>query len=170
MENYLLLRSAEVTRDAGYRLVRIRQPRYRSQDHLSHRIRRLSGWGPGFGWYWHSWLYDPWDPYWRGTALPDDALQAYAEIVMLTPDQAKGEPRALQASDVIARLGPAAMPATAGGVALGLVAVSDSEIIAVSPDRQNASKPSCAHICGISIAASGSSATTSNSAPAARAP
>jgi hypothetical protein len=36
--------------------------------------------------------------------------QAYAEIVMLTPEQAAKEPRALNAAEVISRIGPDAAP------------------------------------------------------------
>jgi hypothetical protein len=35
---------------------------------------------------------------------------AYAEIVLLTPEQAAREPRAINAADVISRLGPEAAP------------------------------------------------------------
>ena len=35
---------------------------------------------------------------------------AYAEIVLLTPEQAAKEPRSLNAADVIARIGPEAAP------------------------------------------------------------
>jgi hypothetical protein len=109
LENYLLLRSAEVTRDAGYSWFAFDNRDTEAKTTYNTAFAGY-GWGPGFGWYRHNWLYDPWDPYWGGTAYPTTRYQAYAEIVMLTPDQAKREPRALQASDVIARLGPAAMP------------------------------------------------------------
>ena len=36
--------------------------------------------------------------------------EAYAEIVLMTADQAAKEPRSLAAADVIARLGPDAAP------------------------------------------------------------
>ena len=36
--------------------------------------------------------------------------EAYAEIVLLTPDQAAKEPRAVNATEVIGRVGPEAAP------------------------------------------------------------
>ena len=37
-------------------------------------------------------------------------FEAYAEIVLLTPEQAAKEPRSLTAAEVIARIGPDAAP------------------------------------------------------------
>jgi hypothetical protein len=114
VENYLMLRSAEVTRDAGYPWFVFDNRDTEAKTSYTAFAGYYGwgpGWGPGFGWYHHNWLYDPWDPYWGGgTAYPTTRYQAYAEIIMLTPDQAKHDPHALQASDVIARLGPAATP------------------------------------------------------------
>ena len=47
VEDYLLLRSAEVTRDAGYRLVRVRHPQHRGQDIVPDGLCRLAGLGTG---------------------------------------------------------------------------------------------------------------------------
>jgi hypothetical protein len=112
VENYLLLRSAEVTRQAGFSwfVFDNRDTQAKTTYYTAFGGYPYWGWGPGFGWYRHNWLYDPWDPYWGGgTAFPTTRYQAYAEIVMLTPDQAKHEPRALRAADVIDHLGPAAV-------------------------------------------------------------
>ena len=113
VEDFLLLRSAEVTRDAGYS--------WFAFDHRDTEARTTyvpfagypgwgPGWGPGFGWYRHTWLYGPWDPFWADNPVPRTRYQAYAEIVLLTPEQAKQDPHALRADDVIARLGPKAAP------------------------------------------------------------
>ena len=108
VENFLLLRSAEVTRDAGYSwfVFDTRNTEAKTSYHTA-----FAAYPGAFGWYWHSWAYDPWDPYWAGgEAMPTTRYEATAEIVLLTPDQAKADPHALQASDVIARLGPEAKP------------------------------------------------------------
>lgn len=114
VENYLLLRSAEVTRDAGYQWFTF-DTRDTEAKTTYHTDFADPGWGPGWGYgfgYYHSWRYDPWDPAWGigGNAIPSTRYEAYAEIILLTPAQAKTESHALQASDVIARLGPAAAP------------------------------------------------------------
>jgi hypothetical protein len=107
VENYLLLRSAEVTRNAGYAWFAFDTRSTEAKTTYHTDFDDYPGWGPGFGWYWRSWAYDPWDPYWRhATAIPSTRYEAYAEIILLTPDQAKQDPHALQASDVIARLTP----------------------------------------------------------------
>ncbi len=112
VENFLLLRSAEVTRDAGYAWFEFDTRETEAKTTYHTDFAGYPGFGPGFGFYWHSWRYDPWDPYWGrgGDAFPTTRYEAYAEIILLTPEQAKGDAHALQASDVIARLGPAAAP------------------------------------------------------------
>ncbi|MEJ0043053.1 MAG: hypothetical protein WDM81_12975 [Rhizomicrobium sp.] len=117
VENFLLLRSAEVTRDAGYAWFEFDNRDTEAKTTYHTDFAGYPGWGPGwgagFGWYRHSWRYDPWDPFWHDTAFPTTRYEAYAEIVLLTPEQAKADPHALQASDVIARLGPQAAPPAA---------------------------------------------------------
>jgi hypothetical protein len=110
VENYLLLRSAEVTHAAGYAWFEF-DDRDTKAKTTYHSDFAGPGFGPRFGWYRHSWRYNPWDPFWAGAsdAMPTTRYEAYAEIIMLTPDQAKSDPHALQASDVIARLGPGAV-------------------------------------------------------------
>jgi hypothetical protein len=111
VENYLLLRSAEVTRDAGY--ARFEFDDRDTKTKTTYHSDFADPWFErrGFGWYRHSWPHNPWDPFWNEglEARPSTRYEAYAEIVMLTPEQAKNDPHALQASDVIARLGPAAV-------------------------------------------------------------
>ncbi len=97
VENYLLLRAAEITLNAGYQWfvfdTRAVEPRTRYYT-------QFEGWGPGFyrpfGWYWHGWDY--------ANTYASTRYNAYAEIVLLTPGQAKAEPRALAANDVIEHL------------------------------------------------------------------
>ncbi|HUO87704.1 MAG TPA: hypothetical protein VMU08_00915 [Rhizomicrobium sp.] len=114
VENFLLLRSAEVTRDAGYCCFVFDNRDTEAKTSYYTAFGGYPGWGPawgpGFGWYRHNWVYDPWDPYWAGTVYPSTRYEAYAEIVMLTPEQAQREPRALKAADVISRIGPLAAP------------------------------------------------------------
>ncbi|HEY0107822.1 MAG TPA: hypothetical protein VGB91_17195 [Rhizomicrobium sp.] len=112
VENFLLLRSAEVARDAGFDWFEFDTRNTQAKTTYHTDFADYPGFGPSFGWYWHSWAYDPWDPYWRSssTAFPTTQYEAYAEIILLTPDQAKADPHALQASDVITRLGPQAAP------------------------------------------------------------
>lgn len=112
VENFLLLRAAEVTRDAGFAYFTFDQRDTEAKTSYYSNFAGYPGFGfhHGFGWYRHSWLYDPWDPFWAGNAYPTTRYEAYAEIIMLTPAQGRADPHALNAADVIARLGPAAAP------------------------------------------------------------
>lgn len=98
VENYLLLHAAEVTLKSGHRAFM-----FDTRDTEALTIYQ-SDFVAGRGWYWHSW------PYGAGTqaSQPITRYEAYAEIVLLTDDQAKVEPRAIAAQDVIDHLGPAA--------------------------------------------------------------
>ena len=106
VENYLLLRSAEVTLKAGYRtfLFDTRDTKTKTTYHSD--FAGWPGW-PGHGWYWHSW---PYEPMGSGTTFPVTRYEAYAEIVLLTDDQAKSEPRAVNAQEVLDHIGPQATP------------------------------------------------------------
>ena len=115
VEDYLLLRSAEVTRDAGYQWFTFDTRSTEAKTVYHTDFEGFPGWGPHwgrFGWYWHSWPYDPWDPFWNdnATSFPTTSYHAYAEIILLTPEQAKADAHALRAADVIERLGPKAAP------------------------------------------------------------
>ena len=101
VENYLLLRAAEITRDAGYRWFMFDSRDTETQttyyNHVWPGLR--GGWYRGFG-------------MWGGemSSRPVTSYEAYAEIVLLTDEQAKNEPRALGAADVIAHMRPLVVP------------------------------------------------------------
>jgi hypothetical protein len=105
VEDYLLLRSAEVTLKAGYRyfLFDTRDTKTKTTYHSD--FVGWPGW-PGRGWYWHSWAYGPEDM----DSYPVTRYQAYAEIVLLGDDQAKSEARAVNAQEVLDHIGPMAKP------------------------------------------------------------
>jgi hypothetical protein len=113
VESYLLLRAAEVTRAAGYTNF-VFDTRNTKANHSYQTIPYgppdpyWGGWGRrgGFG-YWGGWgfAYDP-----MVDVVVRTNYEAYAEIVLLTPDQATKEPRAMNANDVIAHIGPQAAP------------------------------------------------------------
>jgi hypothetical protein len=110
VENFLLLRSAEVTRDAGYQWFEFDDRDTKAKTTYFSDFAEYPGWwGPRrHGFYWHSWAYDPFGSPVTTTAIT--RFEAYAEIVLLTPAEARDNPRAMQASDVIDHLGPAAQP------------------------------------------------------------
>jgi hypothetical protein len=125
VESFLLLRAAEVTRAAGYTNF-IFDTRNTKANHTVTAIPEGpgfygrggfgGGWGRrgGFG-YWGG--FGGWGGYGYGLDPNVDVVvrtnyQAYAEIVMLTPEQAAKEPRALNAAEVISRIGPDAAPKT----------------------------------------------------------
>ena len=112
VETYLLLRAAEVTRAAGYSAFMF-DTRNTKANHSYDAIPAGPPgpyWGGGFrrGWGgWGGWgfAYDP-----AVDVVVHTNYEAYAEIVLLTPDQAAKEPRAINAADVISHLGPDAAP------------------------------------------------------------
>jgi hypothetical protein len=107
VEDYLLLRAAQVTLQSGYRwfVFDTRDTEPKTSYHTD--FMGPPGWpgfpGPHWGWYWHDWDYD-------ADSYPVTRYDAYAEIVMLTPEQAHNEARALDANDVVARLTPPPPP------------------------------------------------------------
>jgi hypothetical protein len=107
VENFLLLRAAQVTDQAGSHFFV-----FDMRDTKSHTtyFSDFPGWGDGprFGGYWHSWAYDGFDD--EVESRPVTRFQAYAEIVLLTDAQAAREPRAINAQSIIQRLGPSAAP------------------------------------------------------------
>jgi hypothetical protein len=114
VESYLLLRAAEVTRAAGYSSFMF-DTRNTKADHSYQTVPYGppgpywgGGWGRrgGFG-YWGGWgfAYDP-----MVDVVVRTNYEAYAEIVLLTPEQAAKEPRAINAADVISHIGPDAAP------------------------------------------------------------
>lgn len=102
VEKYLLLHAAEVTERAGYRYFI-----FDTRDTKAHTTYHsdVDPWAGGFGWYWHRWPYgDPFGPHIETTS--STRYDAYAEIVLLSDEQAKNEPRAIDAKDVIQHLAP----------------------------------------------------------------
>ena len=129
VESFLLLRAAEVTRAAGYTNFMF-DTRNTKANHTVTAVPEgpQPYWGGGFGgWgrrgafgYWGGW--GGWGGYGFGYDPAVDVVvrtnyQAYAEIVMLTPEQAAHEPRALNAAEVISHIGPDAMPQTSNKTA-----------------------------------------------------
>jgi hypothetical protein len=121
VESYLLLRAAEVAQAAGYtNFVFDTRNTKANRSYTAvpegpnpHWRGGFGGWGRrgGFG-YWGG--YGGWGGYGFGYDPAVDIVvrtnyQAYAEIVLLTPEQAAKEPRALNAADVIAHIGPEAV-------------------------------------------------------------
>jgi len=101
VENYLLLRAAEVARQAGYRWFVFDSRDTEAKTTYQSDFAGWPGWR-GRGWYRHSWPYDGVSD----DARPITTYEAYAEIVLLSEAQAKNEPRAMQAEDVIAHVSP----------------------------------------------------------------
>lgn len=107
VENYLLLRSAEVTLKAGYRWFMFDTRDTEAKTTYHSDFMGWPGWR-GRGWYWHSWPYGGWGMGGDMTSRPITRYEAFAEIVLLTDDQAKNEPRAMNAQDVLDHIGPMA--------------------------------------------------------------
>ena len=108
--------SREVTRAAGYQFF-VFDTRNTRANTTYQAVPSMPppdpwwGWRRGFG-YWggYGWAYDP-----GVDVITRTNYQAYAEIVLLTPEQAQRETRAIRAEDVIAHIGPDAVtPPPAG--------------------------------------------------------
>lgn len=110
VEDYLLLRSAEVTLDSGFSHFMFDTRDTEARTSYRTDFVGWPGWR-GYGWYRHSWPYygafgGPYGPYYDSVdSRPITRYQAYAEIVMLSPDQARDHPAALDARDVASRIG-----------------------------------------------------------------
>jgi hypothetical protein len=110
VESYLLLRAAEVTRAAGYQSF-VFDTRNTKANTTYQTVPYYPApdpwWGyrRGFG-YWggYGFAFEP-----TMDVIARTKFDAYAEIVLLTPDQAAREPRAVNAADVIARISPEAV-------------------------------------------------------------
>jgi hypothetical protein len=114
VENYLLLRAAEVTRAAGFTFFTFDDRDTQAQTRYSAFPQPM---GPGWGWWGGPgyWRYRPTWGYYGGfgpdvNIVSTTRYEGFAEIVMLTPDQAANNPRAINASEVIAHLSPAPPP------------------------------------------------------------
>ena len=112
VESYLLLRAAEVTRAAG-----ATNFMFDTRNTRANTSVQTVPYGPDpypypywgrrpFG-YWGGWGF-PYEP--NVDVVVRTNYEAYAEIILLTPEQAAKEPRSLNAADVIARIGPEAAP------------------------------------------------------------
>jgi len=107
VENYLLLRAAQVTLDSGFSFFAFDVRDTKRDTRYYTDFDPWPGW-PGYGWYWHSWAWGP--PPFPPETTAVSRYDAYSEIVMLTPEQAKNDPHAIDAHDVIARLSPPSPP------------------------------------------------------------
>jgi hypothetical protein len=109
VENFLLLRAAEVTRAAGYSAFMFDTRNTRANHTYDAMPYGPPGpgpyWGLRRGWGGWGFAYDP-----AVDVVVRTNYEAYAEIVLLTPEQAAKEPRSINAADVISHLGPDAAP------------------------------------------------------------
>jgi hypothetical protein len=106
VEDYLLLRAAQVTLAAGYThfVFDSRDTKARTQYYAD--PLPVGPYGGYYG-YWRfrpRWGYDPFGPDVEITA--STRYEAFAEIVLLKPDQAAKEPRAVDARQIITHLSP----------------------------------------------------------------
>jgi hypothetical protein len=111
VESYLLLRAAEVTRAAGFThfVFDTRNTRANtSVQTVPYFPPPDPFWGrrSHFG-YWGSWGW-PYEP--AQDIVVRTNFEGYAEIVLLNADQVGKETRAINAAEVIARIGPDAAP------------------------------------------------------------
>jgi hypothetical protein len=105
VEDYLLLRAAEVTLASGYRHFLFDNRDTRADT----RITAFPDYQPfwGYGWGFHpAWGYDPFGP--PVDIMTTTRYEAYAEIVTLSDDQAAHEARAVDAGAVVQHLTPPA--------------------------------------------------------------
>jgi hypothetical protein len=112
VENYLLLRAAEVTLAAGgtHFIFDDRDTRARTTVHADPMFYGPGYWGGGFG-YWGfrpHWGYSPFGP--PLMINQTTRYEAYAEIVVLKPGQEQNENRAVDAREIIRHLAPPPPP------------------------------------------------------------
>ena len=107
VENYLLLRSAEVTLKAGSRHFMFDNRDTEAKTTYHSDFVGWPGW-PGYGRYWHRWAYGGFGMDDEVTSRPETRYEAYAEIILLTDDQAQNEARSIRAQDVLDHIGPSA--------------------------------------------------------------
>jgi hypothetical protein len=108
VENFLLLRAAQVTAQAGYPYFMFDTRDTKTKTTYFSTFEGWPGWRGGrYGWY----GFGPGgDPFATSESRPITRYDAYAEIVLLSDAQGQGDPRALNAQQVIAHLGPLAAP------------------------------------------------------------
>ena len=106
VENFLLLRAAQVAQQAGYPYFVFDTRDTKTKTTYFSTFAGWPGWG-GYGRYgWYGWDAPPFDG--DTETRPITRYEAYAEIVLLTEAQGHGDPHALDAKSVIAHLGPLA--------------------------------------------------------------
>jgi hypothetical protein len=104
VENYLLFRAAEVTAQTSYPYFLFDTRDTEAKTTYQTSLDAGPPWR-GRGWYHHSWAWDG-----DVSTRTVTSYEAFAEIVLLTAEQAKSEPRALEAKDVLAHVGPLVRP------------------------------------------------------------
>lgn len=106
VENYLLYRAAELTLKSGYSHFVFDT---RDTESKTYYRSTFDAW-PRHGWYWHSWPYGYGWPHPAGLATvearPVTRYTAYAEIVLMHEAEAGSGPAAIDAADVVRRIGP----------------------------------------------------------------
>lgn len=108
VENFLLLRSAQVALQAGYPYFAFDTRDTKTKTSYFSTFTGWPGWG-GFGRYsWYGWDAPPFGG--DSETRPITRYEAYAEIILLTDPQGHADPHALDAKSVIAHLGPLAAP------------------------------------------------------------
>jgi hypothetical protein len=105
VENFLILRSAQVALQAGYPYFLFDTRDTKSKTQYYSTFVGWPGWG-GYGFY----RWGPPDFESEAYTVPITRYEAYAEIVLLTEPQAQKEPKALNAQSVIDHLGPLVAP------------------------------------------------------------
>jgi hypothetical protein len=105
VEDYLLRRAAEVTLQAGYSAFLFDHRDTKTHTRYYTDFMGWPGWGGYGGWYWHNWDFDA-----TAETRPITSYIAYAEITTLKDADARHEPRALGAQDVLSHLGPLPPP------------------------------------------------------------
>jgi hypothetical protein len=100
VEDFLMRRAAEVTLQAGCSAFLFDTRDTKAKTRYMTDFAGWPGWG-GYGSYWHDW-----DMGGTSYSNPITSYTAYAEIILLKPDQAAKEPRSLGAQDVLNHLAP----------------------------------------------------------------
>jgi hypothetical protein len=120
VEDSLLRRSAEVTLQNGYTHFVFDTRDTEARTYYRNSFGPRTSFGLGFGsgrfrgpFYWSSFAFG--DPFFDRDLYPVSRYEAYAEIVMLNPQQATGEPDAIDAREVLNSLPPLPPPPRPGG-------------------------------------------------------
>lgn len=113
VEDYLLLRSAQITINADRNWFMFDTRSTQAKTTYMSTFTGWRGWH-GYGWYWHNWA---WGSPYTATSRPITRYHAYAEIVLLSDAQAKDTPHAIDAHEIVQHLQPIAAPAERSGPA-----------------------------------------------------